>query len=110
MHTVKMIISALLVAVFFTTPALACTGKTVTIVRSADLQQQVLAQMLSILIDARTGTTVEEKIYPTLEAAHVAVVEDDADISIEYTGIIRLKTLNKERIEDPAELYEAVKW
>jgi glycine betaine/choline ABC-type transport system substrate-binding protein len=109
MHYFKLIISTILLTVVFAAPALTCTGKTVTIARTANLQQEILAQMLVILIDARTGTTVEEKIYPTAVEAHAAVLGHDADISIEYTGIIRVKTLGKEKIEDAAKLYAAVK-
>jgi glycine betaine/choline ABC-type transport system substrate-binding protein len=109
MRYLKLIIAVVLMAAVFCTPVLACTGKTVTIARTADLQQEILAQMLVILIDARTGTTVDEKVYPTAEEAHAAVVGHEADLGIEYTGIIRVKTLEKEMIEDAAELYIAVK-
>jgi glycine betaine/choline ABC-type transport system substrate-binding protein len=109
MRYLKLIIAAVLMTAVFCTPVLACTGKTVTIARTADLQQEILAQMLVILIDARTGTTVDEKVYPTAEEAHAAVVGHEADLGIEYTGIIRVKTLKKEKIEDAAELYIAVK-
>ena len=109
MQYLKTIISAVVMTAVLTASALACTGKTVTIARTADLQQEILAQMLVILIDARTGTTVEEKIYPTAEEVHAAVVGHDADIDIEYTGIIRTQTLKKEKIEDADKLYAAVK-
>ena len=109
MHYFKLIISTILLMVVLAAPALTCTGKTVTIARTADLQQEILAQMLVILIDARTGTTVEEKIYSTAEEAHAAVVGHDADIDIEYTGIIRTQTLGKEKIADADKLYAAVK-
>ena len=105
----KVILSTILLLVVFTAPIVACTGKTVTIARTGDLQQEILAQMLVILIDARTGTTVDEKVYPSAEEAHAAVVGHDADLGIEYTGVIRVKTLNKGPIADPAELYTAVK-
>lgn len=109
MKRCKLIVSTILLLAVFAAPALACTGKTVTIARTGDLQQEILAQMLVILIDARTGTTVEEKVYPTAEEAHAAVLGHDADLGIEYTGVIRVKTLNKSVIADPAKLYTAVK-
>jgi glycine betaine/choline ABC-type transport system substrate-binding protein len=109
MHYLKGIVFAVLMTAVLAASALACTGKTVTIARTADLQQEILAQMLVILIDARTGTTVDEKVYPTAEEAHAAVVGHDADIGIEYTGIIRTQTLGKEKIEDADKLYVAVK-
>jgi len=109
MKLFKMIVSTVLLAALLPLPAIACTGKTITIARTADLQQVILAQMLAVLIDARTGTTVEEKIYPTFEAAHAAVIGHDADIDIEYTGRIRAAILNKEVLSDADELFAAVK-
>jgi len=109
MKLFKMIVSTVLLAALLPLPAMACTGKTITIARTADLQQVILAQMLAVLIDARTGTTVEEKIYPTFEAAHAAVIGHDADIDIEYTGRIRAAILNQEMLSDADELFAAVK-
>ena len=109
MKCCKAVISTILLLAVFAAPTVACTGKTVTIARTADLQQEILAQMLVVLIDARTGTTVEEKVFPTAEEAHAAVLGHDADLGIEYTGVIRVKTLNKGVIADPAALYIAVK-
>ncbi|MBE0500671.1 MAG: hypothetical protein IBX47_04440 [Desulfuromonadales bacterium] len=109
MKLFKMIVSTVLLAALLSLPAIACTGKTITIARTADLQQVILAQMLAVLIDARTGTTVEEKIYPTFEAAHAAIIGHDADIDIEYTGRIRAAILNKEMLSDADELFAAVK-
>lgn len=109
MKLFKMIVSTVLLAALLPLPAIACTGKTITIARTADLQQVILAQMLAVLIDARTGTTVEEKIYPTFEAAHAAIIGHDADIDIEYTGRIRAAILNKEMLSDADELFAAVK-
>jgi glycine betaine/choline ABC-type transport system substrate-binding protein len=109
MRCCKIIVSTVLLLTVFTVQVFACTGKTVTIARTGELQQEILAQMLVVLIDARTGTTVEEKVYPTAAEAHAAVVGHDADLGIEYTGVIRVKTLNKDAIADPATLYTAVK-
>jgi glycine betaine/choline ABC-type transport system substrate-binding protein len=109
MNYLKSIIVACLMIVTIAVPAIACTGKTVTIARTGDLQQEILAQMLVVLIDARTGTTVEDNIYPSIEEAHAAVVGHEADIGIEYTGIIRVNTLKKAPIEDTDKLYSAVK-
>ena len=107
-HYRVFLVTILLLAVV-AVPVMACTGKTVTIARTGDLQQEILAQMLVILIDARTGTTVDEKVYATAAEAHKAVVGHEADLGIEYTGVIRVKTLNKGVIADANELYTAVK-
>lgn len=109
MKRCKILLTTVLLLMIAVAPAVACTGKTVTIARTADLQQEILAQMLAVLIDARTGTTVEEKVYPTAEEAHAAVVGHDADLGIEYTGLIRVKTLKKGVIADAAQLYAAVR-
>ena len=90
-------------------PAAACVGKTLVVGALDNPQQQVLAQMLSILISERTGTTV--KVVPVADhaEAHEAVQRADLDMYVEYTGVGQVNLLGDPPIADPAELYRAVK-
>ena len=90
-------------------PVSACVGKTLVVGSLDNPQQQVLAQMLSILITERTGTTV--KVVPVAghAEAHEALLRADLDMYVEYTGIGQVKLLKDAPIADQEQLYKAVK-
>lgn len=90
-------------------PAAACVGKTLVVGALDTPQQQVLAQMLSILISERTGTTVKVVPVSGHAEAHEAVQRADLDMYVEYTGVGQVKLLGDAPIADAAELYRAVK-
>jgi len=89
--------------------ASACVGKSLTVGAMDNSQQQVLAQMLSILIGERTGTTV--KIVPIGGHAegHEALLRADLDMYVEYTGVGQVVLLKDEPIADSKVLFDAVK-
>ncbi|MDT8441766.1 MAG: glycine betaine ABC transporter substrate-binding protein [Desulfuromonadales bacterium] len=93
----------------FTVPAAACVGKTLVVGALDTPQQQVLAQMLSILISERTGTTVKIVPMESHAAAHEALQRADLDMYVEYTGVGQVELLKQPPIADPATLYQAVK-
>ena len=90
-------------------PVSACVGKSLVIGAMDNSQQQILAQMLSILIGERTGTTV--KIVPIAghAEAHEALLRADLDMYTEYTGIGQVVLLKDEPIADSKALFDAVK-
>ncbi len=92
-----------------TTPAQSCVGKTLVIGSTGTVQQDLLAEIISLLIGERTGTTVKVIRVASPQAAHAALLKADLDISVEYTGAGQLEALNGEPISDPRALYEAVK-
>lgn len=102
-------LAASLLAGLTVSPAVACVGKTIVVGAMPTPQQQVLAQMLSILISERTGTTV--KVVPVdghLEA-HEALLRADLDLYVEYTGVGQVTILKDAPIADADALYQAVK-
>ena len=90
-------------------PAAACVGKTLTIGSTGSVQQDLLAEMLSLLIGERTGTTVKVVRFPTTAAAHEALLKADLDMFVEYTGAGQLEVLKGEPIADAGALFQAVK-
>jgi osmoprotectant transport system substrate-binding protein len=100
---------ALLVAVLAPFSAGACVGKTLVIGSTGTLQQEILAQMLSILISERTGTTIKVVAYDSTLAAHEALMKADLDMYVEYTGVGQAEILRGEMVTDPEALYQAVK-
>ena len=89
--------------------ASACVGKSLTVGAMDNSQQQILAQMLSILISERTGTTVKIVAIENHEKAHDALLRADLDMYVEYTGIGQVVLLKDEPIADPKALFDAVK-
>ena len=104
-------IAALLVAVLlvFAGSAFACVGKTLVVGTTGTVQQDLLAQMLSLLIMERTGTTVKIVKIDSSQAAHEALLKADLDMYVEYTGVGQVQILQKQAIADTAQLYKAVK-
>jgi osmoprotectant transport system substrate-binding protein len=104
-------IAALLVAVLLVASgsAFACVGKTLLVGTTGTVQQDLMAQMLSLLITERTGTTVKIVKLDSNLAAHEALLKADLDMYVEYTGVGQVQILQKEAIADAAQLYKAVK-
>lgn len=90
-------------------PAAACVGKTLVVGSKGTVQQDLLAQMLSLLISERTGTSVKVVQYDSTQAVHQALLKDDADMYIEYTGVGHSEVIGGEAPSDAGELYKAVK-
>ncbi len=87
----------------------ACVGKTLVIGSKGTLQQDILAETLSILISERTGTSIKVVRFDTTAAAHEALMKAELDMYVEYTGVGQVEVLKKEGISDPTALYQAVK-
>lgn len=87
----------------------ACVGKTLLVGSLEDPQQQLLAQMLSILISERTGTSIKIVPMEGHAEAHEALLRADLDMYVEYTGIGQVTILKDPPIADPDLLYRAVK-
>ena len=87
----------------------ACVGKTLLVGSLESPQQQILAQMLSILISERTGTSIKIVPMEGHAEAHEAMLRADLDMYVEYTGIGQVTILKDPPIDDSDLLYRAVK-
>jgi osmoprotectant transport system substrate-binding protein len=90
-------------------PAGACVGKTLVIGAKGTPQQELLAEILSILIAERTGTSIKVVKYQSTAEVHDALMKADLDMYVEYTGVAQLEVLKGEATSDPDSLYQAVK-
>ena len=99
----------LLVVGITTQSAFACVGKSLIIGAMDNSQQQVLANMLSILISERTGTSVKVVPIDGHAEAHDALLRADLDMYVEYTGVGQVVLLKDEPIADSKDLFDAVK-
>lgn len=104
-----LVLATLLVMGATAPPTEACVGKSLTVGALDNPQQQVLAQMLSILISERTGTTVKVVPISGHAEAHEALLRADLDMYVEYTGVGQVLLLKDKPIADSKELFQAVK-
>jgi osmoprotectant transport system substrate-binding protein len=113
MNTIRIFFNALLVVLIITgltvSSAQACVGKTLVVGALDNPQQQVLAEMLSVLIGERTGTTVKVVSVAGHAEAHDAMIRAEMDMYVEYTGVGQVIILKEQPIADSDELYKAVK-
>ncbi|MFQ5647226.1 MAG: glycine betaine ABC transporter substrate-binding protein [bacterium] len=67
--------------------ALACVGRKLIIGYMPFTEQAILAQMLAIMVEERTGTKVSLKELEDSVEAHRALEANEIQLYIEYTGI-----------------------
>lgn len=109
MKTTLVIVLAALTVSFQAAVGVACVGKTLVIGSTGTPQQEILAEMISLLISERTGTTVKVVRLASTAEAHEALLAADLDMYVEYTGVGQVEVLGDEAIADPEALYRAVK-
>jgi glycine betaine/choline ABC-type transport system substrate-binding protein len=66
--------------------AYGCVGRLLVVAVNGAGEQMIMGQMLSVLINERTGTTVDLVEPGDLKACHEALVRGNADIYINYIG------------------------
>lgn len=105
------IVITLALLVFITLPlvSFACVGKTLVIGSTGGVQQELLANILAQLITERTGTSVKLVTHSSSPEAHRALLKDDLDIYVEYTGVGQITILEDAPVQDAEQLYLAVK-
>lgn len=92
----------------FTRQPDACVGKILNIGVVNSSEGQLFAEMLYILINERTGTTVNVRFYKNAQELYEAVKVNQVDISIENTTRA-MHILNKPVEVDVKKAYEVVK-
>ncbi|WP_051463157.1 glycine betaine ABC transporter substrate-binding protein [Deferrisoma camini] len=106
--TLKRFVCAVVGLVLFATPGLACVGKTLILGAVARPEGRVVAQILAVLINERTGTTVKIQEFDGPDAAHDAMVRHEVDIVVEAAGRA-LERLDLADPGDPKARYDLVK-
>ncbi|OGW37072.1 MAG: hypothetical protein A2Y97_01680 [Nitrospirae bacterium RBG_13_39_12] len=86
----------------------ACVGRTLYIGTLNSPHEQLLSEMLSVLINGRTGTTVEIKYYKDIEELYSAIKKNEVGITIENTDrAMEILAMPKE--ENPEKAYNILK-
>lgn len=89
-------------------PGHSCVGRLLVVAVSNSTDQVIMGQMLSILINERTGTTVEIIQPGDLESCHETVLKGKADIYIDYIGMAQVGTGESSKADDPQKVYTLV--
>lgn len=104
----KKIILIMMMLAFLAPKADACVGKVLHIGVINSPEGRVLAEMLSSLINERTGSTVAIQFYNDEQELYEAVEVKQVDISIENTTRA-MRVLNRPAEGDVNKAYEVVK-
>lgn len=84
-------LAAAFVAFAFPSPTRACVGRTILIGHHDTPDQVMVANILAVFIDERTGTTVKLSRFRTREEAFEAVRQDKVSLYTDYSSILLSK-------------------
>lgn len=86
-----------------------CVGRILTIAIGDSIDQQIMGQMLSVLINERTGTTVNLLKSGNVDKCHESVLEGKANIYIGYIGMGQGNTAGPATAGSVQEVFALVK-
>jgi glycine betaine/choline ABC-type transport system substrate-binding protein len=78
--------AAVLLVSFMASSGFGCVGRILTIAVDHNADQRVIGNMLAVLINERTGTTVNIRETGDVESCFAMVRDEQADLFISYTG------------------------
>jgi glycine betaine/choline ABC-type transport system substrate-binding protein len=99
------LISSLIFFLLMATPLLACKGRVLHLAVGNSPDQLIMGKMLSIMINERTGTTVEIVELEDIKASQEAVLHGLADIYINYVGMAQDGTEGVNALDEPQKAY-----
>jgi osmoprotectant transport system substrate-binding protein len=82
------VLAAALAALPFSSPAQACVGRTILIGYHDAPDQVMVANLLAVFIDERTGTTVTLRRFGTREEAFEAIRDDRVSLYTDYSSFL----------------------
>ncbi len=99
------LISGLIFFQLLVTPLFACKGRLLVVAVGDSIDQVIMGQMLSILINERTGTSVEIVKMGDIQASHETVLQGKANIYINYVGMAQAGTEGANALDEPQKAY-----
>ena len=110
MKTMVKVIFISLALMLFVPNVYACVGKTLTIGVTNSIEGKLFAEMLSTLVNERTGTTINIKLFDNSQDIYEAVRKQEVDISIENTtrALTMLKMPNEADIKKAYKVVKAI--
>jgi len=98
----------LLLPLWLANPAQPCVGRCLTVAIANSQDQLIMGHMLSVLINERTGTTVNVVELDDLTTCHETVLKGKADIYIGYIGKGLENSEGSSPADDPQKVYTLV--
>ena len=89
--TPLIVLAAAVAALVFSSPARACVGRTILIGYHDAPDQVMVANLLAVFIDERTGTTVKLSRFRTREEVFEAIRNDKVSLYADYSSILLSK-------------------
>ena len=89
--TPLIVLAAAVAALVISSPARACVGRTILIGYHDAPDQVMVANLLAVFIDERTGTTVKLSRFRTREEAFEAIRNDKVSLYADYSSILLSK-------------------
>lgn len=83
-------------------PAAGCVGRTIIVGHHDAPDQVMVANLLAVFIDERTGTTVKLSRFSTREEAFEAIRQDKVSLYADYSSILLSKLAGERPGEDDA--------
>jgi osmoprotectant transport system substrate-binding protein len=88
----------------------ACVGKTIVIgAKDTSTVQRMVDEIVALLINERTGTSVKLLSFDNAEACRKAILSSEVDIYVEYTGSALTEVLKVMDTKDDKEVFKLVK-
>ncbi|GAB4236687.1 MAG: lipoprotein [Deltaproteobacteria bacterium] len=101
--------AAVFAAGVFAVPAPACVGRTILVGYHDAPDQVMVANLLAVFIDERTGTTVKLSRYHTREEAFEAIRRDQVSLYTDYSSILLSKFAGERPSGDDAKNFARLK-
>lgn len=92
----RIVFAVAVAAMIISSPARACVGRTIIVGYHDAPDQVIVANILAVLIDERTGTTVKLSRFHTREEAFEAIRQDKVSLYSDYSSVL-LSTFAGER-------------
>jgi osmoprotectant transport system substrate-binding protein len=111
-NSVILIIILILSVTFLSLPKNmeACVGKTIVIgAKDSSTVQRIIDEILALLINERTGTSVKLVNFNTPKDCREAIISAEVDIYVEYTGSALTEVLMITDVKDKESVFEIVK-
>lgn len=106
----RLIVLAAAIAVFaVSSPARACVGRTILVGYHDAPDQVMVANLLAVFIDERTGTTVKLSRFHTREEAFEAIRQDKVSLYSDYSLILLSKFAGERPAGDDAKNFARLK-
>lgn len=107
-RNVLFLLLGLLSSLSLANPAQPCVGRCLTVAIANSPDQVIMGHMLSVLINERTGTTVNVVELGDLTTCHETVLKGKADIYISYIGKGLEISEGSTPADDPQKVYTLV--